>query len=85
MTDNTNNDDTDSDNDTTSTALRWRFTNDVLAGVLIGTLCIAVLYDLHFGAALSDRIWTALAVDAGLASVWAFGTETVTAFKKIRQ
>jgi len=74
----------DDDGDTTSTALRWRYTNDVLAGALIGTLCLAVLYDLHIGASLSDRIWMALSIDAGLASVWAFGDETVTALKKIR-
>lgn len=74
----------DTDEDTTSTALRYRYTNDILAGLLIGTLCLAVCYDLHFGASLNDRIWMALAIDAGLASVWAFGVETVSALKQLR-
>lgn len=77
-------DDQAGDEETTSTAVRWRWTNDVLAGVLIGTLCTAVLYDLHLEATLSKDLYTALALSSGLAAIWAFGTETVSALKKIR-
>jgi len=77
-------DDQVGDEETTSTAVRWRWTNDVLAGVLIGTLCTAILYDLHLEATLSKDLYTALALSSGLAAVWAFGVETVTALKQIR-
>lgn len=74
----------DDDSDTESTALRWRFSNDVLAGALLGTLCVAVLYDLHFDAALSPPLYRALALESGLAATWAFGADTVDALTDIR-
>lgn len=74
----------DDDGDTTSTALRWRYTNDLLAALLIGTLCVAVLYDVHLEATLSSNLYTALALESALAAVWAFGVETVTALKQLR-
>lgn len=75
---------TDGDDTTTSTQTRWAYTNDILAGVLVATLCAAVGAQLLSNATTSKWVWTPFATAALLATIWAFGDRAVTALSNLR-
>jgi len=79
----------DSDSDpesesTTSVSRRWVYTNDLLAGLLLGSLPILTALGSTQVLALTSipNSWrVAYLVVAGTAAVWSFGVETVEAWR----
>jgi len=72
------------DAETSSAATRWRWTNDILAGIILLAHVALVAGDLVYGVDVPARIWDVFAVTVLLATVWAFGRETVSAVTEIR-
>ncbi|MCD2202736.1 hypothetical protein [Halobacterium sp. KA-6] len=68
--------------ETTSTKTRWRWTNDLLAGLVVlaqvGVLAAAMLADIE----VPGRLWDVFSVTILLATTWAFGRETLTAVRE---
>jgi len=79
----------DSDSDpesesTTSVSRRWIYTNDLLAGLLLGSLPILTALGSTQILALTSipNSWrVAYLVVVGTAAVWSFGVETVEAWR----
>jgi len=69
---------------TTSVSRRWVYTNDLLAGLLLGSLPILTALGSTQILALTSipNSWrVAYLVVAGTAAVWSFGVETVEAWR----
>jgi len=77
--------DKESDGETTSTATRWPYTNDVLAGILLCSLAAITAVALRYDVSTAMRIWAPFATAALLAAVWAFGTQAVDALSDLRR
>jgi hypothetical protein len=73
------------DSDTKSTQTRWRYTNDILAGLLILTLCTSVAVTFRGTSSTPPTaVWTVFASAALIAAIWAFGTQAVSALQDLR-
>jgi len=74
----------DGDGDTTSTALRWRYTNDLVAGFYLLTFVGLVALDSYQLVRLGvvpetvRTVWLAI---AGVAAAWVFGGDAVRAWR----
>jgi len=74
----------DGDGDTTSTALRWRYTNDLVAGFYLLTFVALVGLDSYQFVRLGvvpetvRAVWLAI---AGVAAAWVFGADAVRAWR----
>jgi hypothetical protein len=72
------------DGDTTSTALRWRYTNDLVAGFYLCTFVALVALDSYQFVRLGvvpetvRGVWLAI---AGIAAAWVFGADAVRAWR----
>jgi hypothetical protein len=76
----------DEDSDTKSTQTRWRYTNDILAALLLLTLCGSVVAAFRGATAQPPTaVWTVFASAALIAAIWAFGTQAVSALKDLRK
>jgi len=78
------NTDTSGDAETTTAATRYRWTNDILAGVIVFAHVALVAGAVFGGVDVPGRIWDVFAIEVLLATVWAFGRETVSAVGKLR-
>jgi hypothetical protein len=74
----------DESDTTTSTATRWAFTNDILAGILTVTLAGVVAAQLATDASIPTATWAPFATAALLAVVWVFGDRAVAALSNLR-
>jgi hypothetical protein len=72
-----------SEDTTTSTARRWPFTNDVLAGLLVVSTVGAVGFSLSATGSIPETLTWVFAVESLLAATWAFGRETLSAVSKV--
>lgn len=72
------------DAETTSTSVRWRWTNDLLAGVIVLAHVALVAGAVFGGVDVPARLWDVFAVEALLATTWAFGRETLAAISEFR-
>ena len=72
------------DAETDSAATRWRFTNDVLAAIVLLTLAAVTVVTLRYNYQIPTEIWAVFATVALLAAVWTFGAQAVAALKKLR-
>jgi len=76
---------TSNDDDTTqSVDTRWAYSNDLLAGLLLGALAASVLASQGLGWFAPEHVEYAFSAAALLAAIWAFGTESVNALRKLR-
>lgn len=64
---------------TTSTAERYRYTNDLLAGLLVASTVGAVAYSVATTGSLPGKLGAVFAFESLLACGWAFGKETLGA------
>ena len=71
------------DETTTSTARRWQFTNDVLAGVLVLSTVGAVAWSLSTTGEVPRMLLGVFAFESLLAAGWAFGRETLAAVAEV--
>jgi hypothetical protein len=69
--------------ETTSTATRWRFTNDALAGLLLASTVAAVGASLYLTGRVPELLAWVFGVESLLAATWAFGRETLSAVGEI--
>lgn len=72
------------DAETTSAATRYRWTNDMLAGVIVLAHVALVAGAVFGGVTLPARVWDVFALEALLATTWAFGRETLMAIRDFR-
>ena len=72
------------DAETSSAAVRWRWTNDVLAGIIVLAHVALVAGAVFGGVELPSRVWDVFALEVLLASTWAFGRETLAAISEFR-
>jgi len=84
MTDGNDKTDESGDAETKTAATRWRWTNDILAGIILLAHVALVAGAIVYGVDVPARIWDVFAVEVLLATVWAFGRETVSAVTEIR-
>lgn len=75
------------DSETTSVDTRWRWTNDILAGILVTSLPLIV--GLAGGGVIDltrvpVEVRLAYLTAGGVASVWAFGPSALKAWKQAR-
>ena len=76
--------DASGDAETTSAATRYRWTNDILAGIIVLAHVTLVAGAVFGGVDVPARVWDVFAVEVLLATVWAFGRETVGAVTELR-
>lgn len=78
------NTDTSDDEQTQSTQTRWAYTNDLLAALVLVTLCGVVAASLWYRVSVGDRVFTVFATIALIAAIWTFGKQAVTALAKLK-
>lgn len=71
------------DAETTSTSVRHRWTNDVLAAVIV-LAHVALLAGVANGVEVPRILWEVFALETVLAVTWAFGRETLAAIGEFR-
>ncbi|MGB9987324.1 hypothetical protein [Salarchaeum japonicum] len=76
--------DTTGDAETTSAKTRWRWTNDVLAGVIVAAHVTLIASTLVVDVQVPGRVWDVFVLEALLATTWAFGPSTLQAISNFR-
>ncbi|WP_232703158.1 hypothetical protein [Halobacterium wangiae] len=76
--------DASGDAETTTAATRYRWTNDLLAGIIVLAHVTLIASAVFGGVSVPKAVWDVFAVEVLLATVWAFGRETVGAVDKLR-
>jgi len=72
-----------SNSETTSTATRYKFTNDLLAGLLVASTVGAVLFAVYTTGSVPRTLGAVFAFESLLAAGWAFGRETLGAVAEV--
>jgi len=69
----------DGDSSTSSTRIRWKYTNDVLAFVILTAHIGVLVASLRYGFDVPQAAWQVFVLEVVIAATWTFGPGTLRA------